>query len=63
MCHSAAMPEGAQPPTATSGKELDFDLPKVIAVPRMPVLSPYHLHKWGGLAIKQLNTLRTDGCK
>lgn len=62
-CHSAAMPEGAQLLTATSGKELEFDLPEVLAVPWMPVLSPYHLHKLGGLVIKQLNALRTDGCK
>ena len=51
------MPSGAQPPTATSGKELEFDQAEVLAVPRIQFLSPYHLHEGGFfLAIKQLNT-------
>lgn len=50
VCHSAAMPEEAQLPTATSGKELECDLPELLAVPWMPVLSPCHLHKWGGFS-------------
>lgn len=41
------MLSGTRPLTATSGKELEFDQVKVLAVPQTQFLSPYWLHKVG----------------